>query len=146
MNKDMDVDITSEDNSKNEYMIKFGQRLKTLRKKKKVRITTIIATLDIHRSTYASWEAGRRFPSIILLGRLADVLETNIDYLLLKTDQEEPLQEHLDLKKLFLSSESPTWDGKPIPEDKQNLFYSLLSSMMSEEKTSDIIKKNKSSD
>lgn len=131
-----------EDYPKEEYMKKFGERLKSLRKSKKIRITSIIAQLDIHRSTYASWESGRRFPSIILLGRLADLLETNIEYLLLKTDHAEPLQDVLDLKQV-LTAENATWGNQPVTDEQKALFYNLLSSMMNEDKTFNLIKNDK---
>ncbi|MEW9503370.1 helix-turn-helix domain-containing protein, partial [Jeotgalibacillus marinus] len=59
----------------------IGDRLKVLRYKRKIKIPTIISELNIARSTYTGYELGRRNPDGKSLAKLADILDTSVDYI-----------------------------------------------------------------
>jgi transcriptional regulator with XRE-family HTH domain len=72
--------------TKEKTLIVDGQRLKALRKEKKIKIPVILNYVGVARSTYTNWEQGHRTPGAENLNKLAEILETSTDYLLRKTD------------------------------------------------------------
>jgi len=64
----------------------FTQRLKELRKNKKLTQSEVAKELEIASSTYSNYEQGSRFPDQKTLINLAKFYEVSIDYLLGETD------------------------------------------------------------
>ncbi len=64
----------------------LGERLKTLRKEKKVPQAYVSKQLGISQSAYAAYEVNKNQPSNEMLIILAEYYEVSIDYLLGKTD------------------------------------------------------------
>lgn len=61
-------------------------RLSRLRKSKKWSLQYTADRLGIAKSTYAGYESGYREPPLETLKKLADLLETSVDYLLGRID------------------------------------------------------------
>ena len=49
--------------------------------------------LFINRRTYSSYETGVRMPTPEILGKIADIFHTSVDYLMERTDVKTPYPE-----------------------------------------------------
>ncbi len=69
----------------------FGERLKELRKSKG-RLTQVDMAkyLGVAKTTYASYEQGKRTPDIDLQNKIADYFGVTLDYLHGREEKEEP--------------------------------------------------------
>lgn len=70
-------------------MSDFGQRLKTIRKKRNVTQKELAESLQLAQSTVANYENNTRFPSVEPLTMISDYLNVSIDYLLGISESEE---------------------------------------------------------
>ena len=71
-------------------MKKLQNKLRELRKKKRLRQQDIAEYMSVAKSTYHYWESGKIEISNDNLFRLADFFEVTIDYLLGKSDNPTP--------------------------------------------------------
>jgi transcriptional regulator with XRE-family HTH domain len=103
-------------------------RLKELRKKRNYSVLSFAKTLGVARSTYAGYESGYRSPDLKKLKRIAELLDTSIDYLQNLTDDETSSNKKLynDVYQLLMSIENPTWKGEPISKEKMEMIAPLL--------------------
>lgn len=62
-------------------MAKFEERLKELRKTNKITQEQLAKTLNVYQSRITRWEQGIHEPSIEMLMKLADALNSTIDFL-----------------------------------------------------------------
>jgi len=62
-------------------MAKFEERMKSIRKSKKITQKQLAQKVDVYQSRIARWESGVNEPSIEMLKKLAEALDTSIDYL-----------------------------------------------------------------
>lgn len=60
----------------------FSDRLKTLRKEKKLTQKELAEQIGIKQNSYSDWENGKTEPSFENLINLADLLEVSLDCLL----------------------------------------------------------------
>ena len=81
-------------------MANFSSRLKTLRKRQKMRQVDLANELGVAQTTIANYEQNMRFPDEITLHRIADYFHTSLDYLLGRTDADINIRslQHCDLK------------------------------------------------
>lgn len=68
-------------------MAKFEERIKSIRKSKKITQKQLAQTVDVYQSRIARWESGVNEPSIEMLKKLAEALDTSIDYLVGYSDK-----------------------------------------------------------
>ncbi|MEN8702467.1 helix-turn-helix domain-containing protein [Bacillus infantis] len=110
-----------------EYKFKVGQRMKSLRKKKKIPVQTILDKFGIARSTYTGWEMGRRTPNGQTLVDLAELFGTTVDYITGKTEDDGPLAkvEVKDLMKTKL-----TYNGKDITEEQREALEKMFEAFL----------------
>ena len=59
----------------------FAERLKELRKEKRLTQQKVADSLNISQPNYRRWESGERRPSVETLLMLADYFDVSIDYL-----------------------------------------------------------------
>lgn len=59
----------------------IGQRISTLRKEKNIPQTELAQLLDVSRQAVSKWENDQTSPDTIKLIRLAEVLDTEVEYL-----------------------------------------------------------------
>ena len=64
---------------------KFSERLKTLRKSKKLTQVQISELIGVQQGTYSRWENGTLEPGLEYVVKLANLFETTTDYLLGQT-------------------------------------------------------------
>ncbi|MGK9183765.1 helix-turn-helix domain-containing protein [Priestia filamentosa] len=74
----------------------FGDRLTSLRKSKKLTQAELSERLNIPRSTYSNYEAGKREPDFETLKKFSSFYEVSIDYILGNSDEprmsDEPIR------------------------------------------------------
>ena len=94
----------------------FGERLRQLRKDKNIEQKTLASMLGKeNNSIISNWENDRAKPSADDLVRLADILNTSIDYLLVGKQQVTYTQEPDLYKKLYeLQEEVSKYQKKEI--------------------------------
>lgn len=63
----------------------MGNRIKELRKEKKITQAQLSAYLNIDQTTVSKWELEKAFPDSKVLSVLADYFDVSIDYLLNRT-------------------------------------------------------------
>ena len=63
-------------------MENFYKRLKHLRTINHLTQLELANMLNIERSTLSSYETGRRYPTLVILIRVADIFNVSVDYLL----------------------------------------------------------------
>ncbi|MCT0016886.1 XRE family transcriptional regulator [Lactococcus lactis subsp. lactis] len=64
----------------------FTKRLKNLRKQKSLTQQELADLLGVNRVTYTNWENGNREPNFLMLGMIANELESSFDYLMGRAD------------------------------------------------------------
>ncbi|MCU6707979.1 helix-turn-helix domain-containing protein [Paenibacillus sp. J5C_2022] len=107
-------------------MSMFGQRLKQLRKKRKLTMQEVADYVGVAKSTYAGYESGYRQPTIESIQTIARKLRTSADYLLGLTDYPDPPAEINHNAKEYLNVDKLHWDGVPLEKDDLELIRHLL--------------------
>ncbi|HJV45599.1 MAG TPA: helix-turn-helix transcriptional regulator [Bacillota bacterium] len=111
------------------------KRLVELRKSKKWSLQYIADRLGIAKSTYAGYESGYREPSLESINKIADLLETSVDYLLGRTDHPtiQPQEEKMKMEQpLELTDKNSvisiplTIDGKCLSSDELLQFIAFV--------------------
>ena len=64
----------------------FNERLRAVRKLRKIKLQQMADLLDISLRAYQRYEGGDRFPSYESLVQIGDILNVSIDYLLGRDD------------------------------------------------------------
>lgn len=88
-------------------MENFYKRLKHLRTINHLTQLELANMLNIERSTLSSYETGRRYPTLVILIRVADVFDVSVDYLIgreknnirVMTDAQDSERNDLYIKK-----------------------------------------------
>ena len=65
-----------------EYLKKLGKRIKTLRKEKGIKQVDLAYSCDIEKQSMSRLEAGNTNPSILLLMKIAQLLDLTVSELL----------------------------------------------------------------
>lgn len=130
----------------------FGDRLKQLRKQKKLRQEDIANKLGIARTTYAMYEQNSREPDFETLQKLADLFGVSTDYLLGRINDPAPPDHNpgvsnalppltpkderdigRDLERILNNLESEealAFQGEPLDEETKELLRISLESSM----------------
>ena len=87
----------------------FGETLRNLRTEKNLSQQQLAQKLFVNRSSIANWETGRRIPDLILLKRLAQLLNVDISVLTnaVSTDPDSPEVMIVDDDPILLSGAIP---------------------------------------
>lgn len=78
---------------KSQY-VEFKDRLKSLRKEKKMTQANLAKYLNYGYTAIANYESGRNQPSIYGLIKMAEIFDVSLDYLLGISDIREPNRNH----------------------------------------------------
>jgi len=114
------MDIREKDNG-----IDAG-RIKSLRKKRGVKVSDIHKYLEVARSTYAGYEAGLRVPPPDKVKKIATYLDTTPDYLMGFSDDENPIVVQDDLKEIFTKNENLHLGGKKLSKEQKEQLFSII--------------------
>lgn len=86
----------------------IGERLARLRKEKGLSQEELAGRLNVTRQAVSNWERGKTQPDLEMVGKLADLLGTNVAHLLGRSSEENPTEEvklHMKfLKYIYLIS------------------------------------------
>lgn len=100
----------------------IGERIKELRKSKKMSQSELGKFIGVSQTTVTAWENGRAEPSSSYVAKLATFFNVSTDYLLGRDRKED------DLKTADLADDDTifTFEGKPIPEQDLEYMKRLL--------------------
>lgn len=100
----------------------IGERIKELRKSKKMSQSELGKFIGVSQTTVTAWENGRAEPSSSYVAKLATFFNVSTDYLLGRDTRED------DLKTADLADDDTifTFEGKPIPEQDLEYMKRLL--------------------
>lgn len=101
------------------------ERLKELRNEKHLTQMDVAKHFEIAKTTYASYEQGRREPDNTMLSKLADFFGVSIDYLMGKSDNIKRGKVDLADPK---NESIMTFEGRAIPAQDLELIKRLLRS------------------
>ena len=65
-------------------------RIRDLREDEDITQTQMATYLHIHQTTYSDYELGQLNIPVTVLGNIADLFQTSIDYLVGRTDEKAP--------------------------------------------------------
>lgn len=95
------------------------KNLKELRQKKKITQIRLSVAAEVSQETISAYESGKALPSADTLIKLADFLDTSVDYLLDRTDNSTPL----NLKKTNSSDELVQDFNKLNDKQKKDVLW-----------------------
>ena len=100
----------------------IGERIKELRKSKKMSQSELGKFIGVSQTTVTAWENGRAEPSSSYVAKLATFFNVSTDYLLGRDTKED------DLKTADLADDDTifTFEGKPIPDQDLEYMKRLL--------------------
>lgn len=100
----------------------IGERIKELRKSKKMSQSELGKFIGVSQTTVTAWENGRAEPSSSYVAKLATFFNVSTDYLLGRDPKED------DLKTADLADDDTifTFEGKLIPEQDLEYMKRLL--------------------
>lgn len=116
---------TANDEERNEF--KWNQRIKKARKELGITQEELANRMDVHRSTIANYELGRRKPTFIELKKLAEILHVDINYLFESDSPDSPTELINRVKNMFLSSE--------FSQDEKDSLFQEICEVYTKEKT-----------
>ncbi|WP_283578632.1 helix-turn-helix domain-containing protein [Limosilactobacillus ingluviei] len=102
----------------------LGQKIRDLRKQKRLSQTELGKYIGVSQTTVTAWENGRAEPSSGYLSKLADYFNVTTDYLLGRPEKHEDDQEELDLEQALDNAHS--FSGKPLSEHDRKVAKNVL--------------------
>jgi transcriptional regulator with XRE-family HTH domain len=99
-------------------MASFGNKLRECRSEKGFSQTELAKQIDTYHSIIGKYERDEVKPTIDVVKRLADVLDTTVGYLLGETEERELLKDPSMLKRL-------NDIAKFSKQDKEHILYTL---------------------
>lgn len=99
-------------------MDSFGKKLRECREAKKLSQNELAKLIEAHHSIIGKYERDEVKPSIDVVKRLANILNTTVGYLLGETEDKNLLKDPTMLKRLNDISSFPD-------EDKKHILYAL---------------------
>lgn len=115
-------------------MVKYGDRLRSLRENRGLSQKELADRLNINRSTYARYETSSTQPDYDILDALANFYDVSVDYLLGRTNSyQTQTKEERDIAKRLKqfeaeleNSEGLAFDGEPMSDEaKESLKESM---------------------
>ena len=100
-----------------DYQVKsnFAKRLKSIRKSKKMTQSDLAKLLDYDRQTISNWENGHTLPNMVVIEKIAVVLEIDYDFLVGLPAFIVSAEDILLLKKI-----------KGMPEKTKKIIYDFI--------------------
>lgn len=109
-------------------MVKYGDRLRSLRENLGLSQKELADRLNINRSTYARYETSSTQPDYDILDALANFYDVSVDYLLGRTNSyQTQTKEERDIAKRLKqfeaeleNSEGLAFDGEPMSDEAKD--------------------------
>lgn len=113
--------------NKETIMSEFSKRLTNLRESRDLTKTKMANKIGVSLSTYANWEYGYNDPDMNTLGKIANILDTTVDYLTGNTDDPSPRSSNLSSTDLAdMLDNVRSYDGKTFDEHDKELLTTFL--------------------
>jgi len=96
----------------------FGKKMKECRDAKNISQNELSKLINAHHSIIGKYERGEVKPSIDVVKKIANVLDTTVGYLVGESNEMNALKDPLMLKRLNDIEDFPT-------KDKEHILYAL---------------------
>lgn len=123
-------------------MERFGQRLASIRKEKKMSQNDLAKRVGVARPSVTQWESGAKIPSMASLEKISSALDVSLDWLTGKSDKPFTVEEQQFVKKIEdavpvdqIAKEHPiSINGKVLTEKQKKLFIAYALMLVEDEK------------
>lgn len=105
----------------------LGQKIRDLRKQKRLSQTELGKYIGVSQTTVTAWENGRAEPSSGYLSKLADYFNVTTDYLLGRPEKQNEVQTEQDLERALDNAHS--FSGKPLSDHDRKVAKDVLRSL-----------------
>lgn len=103
----------------------IGQRIRDLRKQKKMSQSELAKIIGVTQTTITAWETGKAEPSSSAVANLADYFNVTTDYLLGRPEEKKDDSiDHTALEKAI--DEARSFDGKPMSDHDREIVRNIL--------------------
>lgn len=102
----------------------IGQRIRDLRKQKRMSQTELAKSAGVSQTTVTAWETGKAEPSSSAVAKLADIFNVTTDYLLGRDVKEENSTDTKDLAEIMDSI--MTYNGKELNQHDKDVVEGLI--------------------
>lgn len=101
----------------------IGQRIRDLRKQKRMSQTELAKSAGVSQTTVTAWETGKAEPSSSAVAKLADIFNVTTDYLLGRPNKQETKKDDVELSD---DDVIMTWQGKPLSDEDRELIRRIM--------------------
>ncbi|WP_288720677.1 helix-turn-helix transcriptional regulator [uncultured Ligilactobacillus sp.] len=101
----------------------IGQRIRDLRKQKRMSQTELAKSAGVSQTTVTAWETGKAEPSSSAVAKLADIFNVTTDYLLGRPNKHETKKDDVELSD---DDVIMTWLGKPLSDEDRELIRRIM--------------------
>ena len=101
----------------------IGQRIRDLRKQKRMSQTELAKSAGVSQTTVTAWENNKAEPSSSAVAQLADIFNVTTDYLLGRPDKQETKKDDVELSD---DDVIMTWRGKPLSDEDKELIRRIM--------------------
>lgn len=101
----------------------IGQRIRDLRKQKRMSQTELAKSAGVSQTTVTAWETGKAEPSSSAVARLADIFNVTTDYLLGRPNKQETKKDDVELSD---DDVIMIWRGKPLSDEDRELIRRIM--------------------
>lgn len=101
----------------------IGQRIRDLRKQKRMSQTELAKSAGVSQTTVTAWETGKAEPSSSAVAKLADIFNVTTDYLLGRPNKHETKKDDVELSD---DDVIMTWLGKPLSDEDRKLIRRIM--------------------
>ncbi|MCZ0892012.1 helix-turn-helix transcriptional regulator [Ligilactobacillus saerimneri] len=103
----------------------IGQKIRDLRKQRKMSQTELANILHVSQQTVTAWETGKAEPASSAVANLADYFNVTTDYLLGRPEEKKDDGiDHTALEKAI--DEARSFDGKPMSDHDREIVRNIL--------------------
>ena len=101
----------------------IGQRIRDLRKQKRMSQTELAKSAGVSQTTVTAWETGKAEPSSSAVAKLADIFNVTTDYLLGRPNKQETKKDDVELSD---DDVIMTCRGKPLSDEDRELIRRIM--------------------
>ena len=103
----------------------IGQRIRDLRKQKKMSQSELAKIIGVTQTTITAWETGKAEPASSAVANLADYFNVTTDYLLGRPDKKDDDNvDYVALDKALDNARS--FDGEPMDDHDREILRGIL--------------------
>jgi transcriptional regulator with XRE-family HTH domain len=127
----------------------YGERLRALRKARKLTTQQVAEKLNIKQPSYSAYENEVNKPSFLRLKQFAELYNVSVDYIIGLTDNPDrdskPKPDLRDFQR-YIQDEKLHWNGRPLEEEELEPILKLLEIVIRDRMPKYIQQKNDNSE